>query len=35
VEMCLEVAPAGEVRDRIEAFAREHARELDPLSGTS
>ncbi len=29
VEMCLEV------RDRIEAFAREHARELDPLSGTS
>ena len=35
VEMCLEGAPAGEVRDRIEEFAREHARELDPLSGTS
>jgi tetratricopeptide (TPR) repeat protein len=33
VEMCLEVAPAGEVRDRIEEFAREHARELDPISG--
>lgn len=35
VQMCLEVAPAGEVRDRIEAFAREHAREIDPGSGTS
>jgi tetratricopeptide (TPR) repeat protein len=33
VEMCLEGAPAGEVRDRIEEFAREHARELDPISG--
>ena len=35
VQMCLEVAPAGEVRDRIEAFAREHAHELDPTAGTS
>lgn len=35
VEMCLEVAPAGEVCERIEQFAREHARELDPASGTS
>ena len=35
VEMCLEVAPAGEVRDRVEEFAREHARELHPASGAS
>jgi tetratricopeptide (TPR) repeat protein len=35
VEMCLEVAPEGEVRDRVEEFAREHARELDPASGAS
>ena len=35
VQMCLEVAPAGEVRDRVEEFAREHARELDPASGAS
>jgi len=35
VQMCLEVAPAGEVRDRIEAFAREPAHELDPTAGTS
>lgn len=35
VEMCLEVAPAGEVRDRVEEFAQEHARELDPASGAS
>lgn len=35
VEMCLEVAPAGEVRDRMEEFSREHVRELDPASGAS
>ncbi len=28
VEMCLEVAPAGEVRERMEEFTREHRREL-------
>jgi tetratricopeptide (TPR) repeat protein len=35
VEMCRQVAPEGEVRERIEEFAREHARELDPKTGTS
>lgn len=28
VKMCLEVAPPGEVRERMEEFAREHAREF-------
>lgn len=35
VEMFLKVAPQGEGRQRIEEFAREHARELDPTAGTA
>jgi hypothetical protein len=33
IEMCLAVAPAGELRDRIEEFARENARVLGRVVG--
>jgi hypothetical protein len=31
--MCLEVAPKGEIRDRIDAFLREHADKLGGDAG--